>query len=160
MDEYCEVVNQVAALGLYVDALRWNDVLALFASKVVVDYTSLFGGEARQMLREDLIADWRALLPGFTRTQHLIGAVHVTLTDGFAYAEAPVVAWHVIKDPAFAGNETWLVGGRYEMQVEKRNGQWCIRALNLAGAWAEGNLDLPRIAVQRVHEGRGREWSF
>jgi SnoaL-like domain len=112
------------------------------------------------MPREDLIADWRALVPGFTRTQHLIGAVHVTLTDGFAYAEAPVVAWHVIKDAALAGDETGLVGGRYEMQVEKRKGEWCIRALNLTEAWAEGNLDLPRIAAQRIHEGLGRESPF
>jgi SnoaL-like domain len=160
MDDRFDVVNRVAALGLYVDQLRWNDLLALFTSKVVVDYTSLFGGEARQMTREDLITDWQAFVPGFTRTQHLIGAVHVTFTERFAYAEAPVLASHVVKDPALAGNETWLVGGRYEMQIEKHSGEWCVRALNLAGAWAEGNLDLPRIATQRVQEGHGRDTSF
>jgi SnoaL-like domain len=157
MDERAEVVNTVAALGLCADALRWNDLLALFTSKVTVDYTSLFGGEVQSTTKEDLIAGWQALLPGFTRTQHLIGAVRVTVSKDVAYAEAPVVAWHVVEDPALGGKGTWQVGGRYEMQVENHAGQWCIRALTLAGAWAEGNLDLPRIAARRVREGHGRK---
>lgn len=150
MDERFEVVNTVAALGLYVDALRWNDLLDLLAPKVTVDYTSLLGGEILSMTREDLIARWQAMLPGFTRTQHLIGGVHVTVTEPFAYAEAPVVAWHVIDDPALAANDTWQVGGRYEIQLEKCSGTWCILALTLAGAWAKGNLDLPELATERA----------
>ncbi|HEX3941015.1 MAG TPA: nuclear transport factor 2 family protein [Acidobacteriaceae bacterium] len=157
MDERLDVMNVVASLALFVDALRWNDLRSIFTAEVRLDYTSLLGGEARRRASEDLITAWQELLPGFTHTQHLIGAVRVSVTDGFAYVEAPVMGWHIIRDETIAGRETWTVGGRYEMEIERHNGEWRIAALTLAGAWAEGNLDLAEQARERVRSGRGRQ---
>ena len=161
MDERFDVANTVAALGLSVDTLRWNDLLGLLAPKIIVDYTSLYGGEVQTMAREDLIARWQALLPGFSRTHHFIGAVHVTLTDPFAYAEAPLTAWHIIDDPGLAADatwdDTWIVAGHYELQLEKLEGAWCIQALTLAGAWQKGNLNLRAMAIERAHTAPRQE---
>jgi SnoaL-like domain len=150
MDERIEILGILGALAVHVDARRWDALAALFAPVVQVDYTSLFGGAAQATPREQLLATWRQLLPGFTHTTHVIGTPFVTISGDTAQAMASVVAWHFIKDRALAGNDLWLVGGCYEMSLAKLDGAWRITALTLARAWAEGNLDLPRIAGERA----------
>ena len=150
MDDRSHIANVIGSLAVHVDGQHWNQLLALFAPRVGVDYTSLFGGEAQAMTREDLIGGWQKLLPGFTRTCHVIGAPAVTISGNTAQAMASVVAWHFVKEPELAGRDLWLVGGCYEMEFEKIDGAWHIASLTLARAWAEGNLDLPRIAGERA----------
>ena len=150
MDERSEVLNIAAALAVNVDARRWEALLELFAPEVLTDYTSLFGGTPQRQPREKLVGGWAAFLPGFTRTQHMIGAALVEVEGDRASLAAPVVAWHFCKDPVPGGGDTWLVGGRYEMQMVRSADKWRITHLTLAAAWAEGNLDLPRIAGERA----------
>jgi hypothetical protein len=150
MDDRMEIAGVIGSLAVHVDARHWEDLLALFAPEVQVDYTSLFGGEAQPIAREDLIGGWRKLLPGFTRTCHVIGTPVISLSGETARAAASVVAWHFVKVIELAGRDCWLVGGRYEMALKKIDGFWRITALTLANAWAEGNLDLPRIAGERA----------
>jgi hypothetical protein len=102
------------------------------------------------MKREELVGGWRKLLPGFTRTCHIIGTPAITLRGETAQANACVVAWHFVKAPELAGRDCWLVCGCYEMSFAKIGGAWRIAGLTLARAWAEGNLDLPRIAGERA----------
>jgi hypothetical protein len=150
MGERSDIANVIGALAVHVDARRWSELLAVFAPEVRVDYVSLFGGEARSMKREELVGGWRKLLPGFTRTCHIIGTPVITLSGEIAQASAAVAAWHFVKAPELAGRDYWLVGGCYEMSFTKIGGAWRIGGLTLARAWAEGNLDLPRIASERA----------
>jgi hypothetical protein len=150
MDERADIAGAIGAMANHVDARRWNDLLALFAPEVRVDYTSLFGGEPQVKTRDRLIGEWKKLLPGFTRTNHVIGTPSIVVSGEAAQANASVVAWHFIKDAALTGNDQWLVGGSYEMSFRKLDGAWRIASLTLARAWAEGNLDLPRIASERA----------
>jgi hypothetical protein len=154
MDDRMDLAGVIGALALHADGCRWDDLLALFAPQVRVDYTSLFGGEAQSITREDLIGGWRKLLPGFTRTCHVIGTPAISLSGETAQAAASVVAWHFVKEPELAGRDCWLVGGCYEMSFRRIGDAWRITALTLARAWAEGNLDLPRIAAERAAKGR------
>lgn len=150
MDDRSHLANVIGSLAVHVDGQHWNELLALFAPRIRVDYTSLFGGDAQATTREDLIGGWRRLLPGFTRTCHVIGVPAVTVSGETAHAAASVVAWHFIKQPELAGRDCWLVGGCYEIGFEKIDGSWHIASLTLARAWAEGNLDLPAIAGERA----------
>jgi len=145
-----EIKNVIGALAVHVDARRWNELMALFAPEVRVDYTSLFGGEPQTMPREQLIAGWRELLPGFTHTTHLIGTPVVTISGDTGQCAVSVVAWHWMKDLGSAANDYWVAGGCYEVTCKKLDGAWRIRGLTLARAWAQGNLDLPRIARERA----------
>jgi len=150
MDDQDQIRGRIGALAVHVDARRWDDLLELFAPEVQADWTSLFGGERECLKREQLVANWRRLLPGFTRTTHVIGSPTILVTDQTARASASVVAWHFIKEPALAGNDLWLAGGCYEFSFERHEGAWRIAAMTLARAWAEGNQDLPRLATERV----------
>jgi SnoaL-like domain len=153
MDDRMDIASVIGSLAVHVDAQHWDNLLALFAPQVRVDYTSLFGGDAQSMAREDLIGGWRKLLPGFTRTCHVIGTPAISLSGETARAAASVVAWHFVKEPELSGRDVWLVGGCYEMGFARIDGSWRITALTLARAWAEGNLDLPGIAGERVAKG-------
>ena len=150
MSDCCDIADRVGALAVHVDTRHWDQILDLFTPQVDVDYTSLFGGEPQSLTRELLVDGWRRLLPGFTRTTHVIGHPTIAVNGPSAHASASVVAWHFIEDPALNGNDLWLVGGCYEMTFEKAEGQWRIAKLTLARAWAEGNLDLPRLAGERA----------
>jgi hypothetical protein len=150
MDDRNHLANIIGSLAVHVDGQHWTELLALFAPRIRVDYTSLFGGEPQATTREELIGGWRKLLPGFTRTCHVIGVPAVTLSGDTAQAAASVVAWHFVREPELAGRDCWLVGGCYEIGFAKIDGVWHIASLTLARAWAEGNLDLPGIAGERA----------
>lgn len=150
MDDRCDIADRIGALAVHVDTRHWDQILDLFAPQVDVDYTSLFGGEPQSLARDQLVDGWRRLLPGFTRTTHVIGYPTIAVNGPSAHASASVVAWHFIKDPALNGNDLWLVGGCYEMTFEKVRNRWRITKLTLARAWAEGNPDLPRLAGERA----------
>jgi SnoaL-like domain len=150
MDERIDIADCVARVGLLVDTRNWRELTELFAPEVRLDYTSLFGGEAQMLTREDMVAGWTAFVPGFTRTEHLIGAPVITIAGQTARAVAPVVAWHTLDEPPLGKDNTWLVGGRYEFWLLRLDGWWRINALTLAAAWAQGNLDLPRIVTERM----------
>jgi hypothetical protein len=73
MDDRNEIVGLVGTLAVRIDARRWDDLQELFASELQADWTSLFGGERQLLKREQLIDNWRQMLPSFTHTTHLIG---------------------------------------------------------------------------------------
>ncbi|HTC31071.1 MAG TPA: nuclear transport factor 2 family protein [Candidatus Acidoferrum sp.] len=150
MNESLDVASTVGALAVHVDARDWDALLALFAPRVRVDYTSLFGGDAQVTQREALIALWRGLLPGFTHTTHVIGVPAIVVAGQTASVRASVVAWHFVREPELAGNDLWLVGGAYEMTLQRIGGVWRITELTLARAWQHGNLELPKVAAARA----------
>ena len=150
MNEYPAIASSIGALAVHVDARDWNALLSLFAPQVRVDYRSLFGGDAQVMQREALIAQWRALLPGFTHTTHVVGTPEISIGGDTASVSASVVAWHFIRETELAGNDLWLVGGCYQMTLQRIDGAWCISVLTLARAWQQGNLELPKVAAARA----------
>ncbi len=149
-----DIYATVGALAVRVDSRQWDGLLALFAPRVRVDYTSLFGGSAETIEREELIDRWRALLPGFSSTTHVIGTPEVAIDGDTASVAAPVVAWHHIDAPELAGRDLWAVRGRYEMQMLRVDGVWRICELTLANAWQEGNTQLPSIAAKALQSSR------
>ncbi|HTV49945.1 MAG TPA: nuclear transport factor 2 family protein [Steroidobacteraceae bacterium] len=155
MDERIDIAGVIGALAVHVDAQRWSALALLFAPAVRVDYSSLFGGEAQSLPREQLLAGWQQLLPGFTHTCHVIGTPHITASgitasSGTARAEASVIATHWISLPSLAGKDRWTVGGCYDFGFRKLEGSWRIDNLTLARAWQDGNPDLPRLARERA----------
>ncbi|BCS32902.1 hypothetical protein TBR22_A21260 [Luteitalea sp. TBR-22] len=150
LDDRARLLDLVASLALAIDMRRWDDVLDCFAPRVRVDYTSLFGGEAATLTRNDLVAGWQGLVPGFTRTQHTIGSVLVRVDGGGASALAPVIGHHFLTDPSPPDGDCWVVGGRYEWTFTRADGTWRIDAMTLAAAWQQGNAALPQLARERL----------
>jgi hypothetical protein len=63
MDDRMDIAGVIGSLAVHVDGRHWDDLLALFAPQIRVDYTSLFGGDAQSMAREDLIGAGASFSP-------------------------------------------------------------------------------------------------
>jgi hypothetical protein len=119
-------------------------------SRVEIDYVSLFGGEVTYPSARELVGGWEAVLPGFTMTHHMIGPPLIVVRGLHASAEAQVVGRHVIDDETIAGGGEWIVGGRYDLRLEKHGERWIIAALKLTATWQEGNRALMQAAAKRL----------
>ncbi|MDB4974842.1 MAG: hypothetical protein JWN48_3183 [Myxococcaceae bacterium] len=114
----------VARVSHCIDAKRWEDLRALYADEVDVDYTSLFGGAPQHQKADDLVSGWKKLL-GAVTTQHLLGPIEVRLTDSGATAECHVRASH----HAQAGE--WIVEGHYVFELAACGETWTIHRMVL-----------------------------
>jgi hypothetical protein len=138
------IENIVARIAYHADAREWPELRRLFAQTVHVDYTSLFGGTAVAVAGDDLMMGWRAFLPGFDATQHLLGPVLVETTDDRAIARTHVRATHRIAD------HVWVVGGRWVIVLAREGAAWRIAAMTFELAYQEGDTSLPDQARERA----------
>jgi hypothetical protein len=135
-----------AILDLFhaVDALDWERVGAVLDDRVAIDYTSLFGGEASTVTREELLLTWQALLPGFDATQHLLGPLRVVEIGADAVAECHVRGYHHLE------GSVWMVAGHYRIDLRKRGETWRVSGIRLDLFYQEGESDLVARAQERA----------
>ena len=142
---------QDVVTGVFVGADRrdWASVAQLLGPTIFLDYTELNGGEPGEILRDDLIANWRGTLGGFEATQHLLGSFV------FDHASARVVqlrfyaiATHVLHEGH--GAHTWTVAGHYEAEVAREDNGWRLNNLAFHPDWGDGNQQLGELATARI----------
>ena len=131
-----------------IDRLDWQAVRRSFADRVTVDYSSLNGSPGAEVGADDLIAGWKALLPGFDATQHLLGPVVVSRSHDATIAETHVRGYHYIAGAD--GGEVWMVAGHYAARLIEDAGAWAIASLTLTVFYQQGNLALPDLARTRA----------
>ncbi|USD67200.1 nuclear transport factor 2 family protein [Vibrio sp. SCSIO 43136] len=115
----------------------------IFAPIVVVDYTSAFGGEVNNVKREDLMASWSALLPGFDGTYHDLSKIIIDQEGDRAEVYADVTASHYIGDNGF-----WQISGRYLFEMKKAGTEWQIAALTLLAGDELGSREVLPQAIE------------
>ncbi len=148
MDVHLSITETISSMLHAIDALDWEQVRASFADRVEIDYTSLFGGEPATLALDDLLANWKNLLPGFEATQHLTGPVVVRRAGAKTFAETHVRGYHSIAGAE--GGNLWMVAGHYTLRMVQNKKQWKIAALKLTVFYQEGNLKLPEVAQGRA----------
>jgi hypothetical protein len=132
-------MNEIIRFFHDVDRNDWPAVRNGLTDPVDTDYTSLFGGEPERLAADDLVARWRALLPGFDATQHLLGPIAATDGDPVTCA-CNVRAYHRL------GDRVWMVAGRYTLTV--RGGR--VTGIVLHTAYEEGDRGLVEEATERA----------
>lgn len=56
-----------------VDQHQWDELASeVFASEMVVDYTSIFGGEPQKVKGKDQAELWKGMVKQLTSSQHLM----------------------------------------------------------------------------------------
>ncbi len=113
------IVESVAVLA---DSGNFESLEKLYADEILVDYTSLGGGEPELKSPKTLMNEWAGVLPGFDRTRHEISNVKVVVTGPRAVATADVVADHYVADLH------WQVSGDYRYELLDIGGEWRIVA--------------------------------
>ena len=148
------VEDRVTRMLHAIDRVDWSRVRESFTPNVRVDYTALFGGSVETLPIDTLLARWKALVPGFQATQHLIGPVILLENNGRSLtAETQVRGYHYL--PGAEGG-VWMVAGRYIFAMERVQGEWRIAGITIQVAYEEGDRRLLTIAQARVAAGEGR----
>jgi SnoaL-like domain len=138
-----------------VDDLDWDTVRASFAPEVATDYTSLWGGEPAVVTPDALVEGWLPLAPGYDATQHLLGPIEVTPADtDRATCTANVRAYHHVRTGEHLSG-TWLVVGRYAIEMTGLDGAWRIASITLRTFYEEGDRRLVDVARARTGAGAG-----
>ncbi|MEV7775726.1 nuclear transport factor 2 family protein [Kitasatospora sp. NPDC086791] len=136
-----DVVDTCTRMCWHTDKREWDRLRTdVFADEVLVDYSSLDGGEPTELAAQDLIAAWRDLLSGLTATQHLL-TNHLVRTEGdTALATADFQATHLL--PNALGDPLWTLGGHYRFTLRRTAAGWRIDGLTMTAVWAEGNRQI------------------
>lgn len=142
------IVEVVSAVASCADRHEWPALRACFHDTVTVDYAALSGEPAATVPADDLIAQWRGLLPGFRATHHQVTNHEVQVEGDAASCRAHVRASHSLPDGET--NRLWVVVGWYDDRLVRAAGRWRVAAITLSVSWTEGDADLPRLAAERV----------
>jgi fermentation-respiration switch protein FrsA (DUF1100 family)/ketosteroid isomerase-like protein len=139
------IVETIGNIFSGADERNWSKVQSAMAKEVYLDYTSLAGGTPATLKREAIVENWKSVLPGFQSTHHQIGNFDVKIEGNQANAKFSGLALH------YLNNETWTVVGTYDFALTKgSNGEWSIDKMKLNLQKQDGNLELPKAAIENV----------
>jgi hypothetical protein len=130
----------VIKVSHYIDQRRWPQLRSLFADAVVIDYTSLFGGEVQTQNANDLVDGWQKLLTPLSATQHLLGPLVVDIRERAATVTCHVRGYHYLK--GLPGGGEWMVSGHYVFELAKEETGWRIQKMQLQTFCQTGNVKL------------------
>ena len=134
----------VSSIPLAVDRAAYDLAEMAFAPQVVIDYTSLWGGEPATMTPAALMQAWRGIVPGFDATWHELGPVAVDVTGDKATAHAFVDGRHWID------GKLWRPVGNYYWHVERIDGAWRVTRMEFDMTEEIGDRTLAAEAMERA----------
>lgn len=139
-----QIRTLVSSIPLAVDLAAYDLAEAAFAADVVIDYTSLWGGEPATLTSAALMNAWRGIVPGFDATWHELGPVTVTVDGEVGQATAAVDGRHWI------GDQLWRPIGVYHWDVERIEGDWRVTRMEFDMTKEIGDRALAAQAMERV----------
>lgn len=142
--EEARVISLVSSIPLAVDLADYDLAERAFASRITIDYTSLWGGEPQQMTPAELMTAWRGIVPGFDATRHEIADVTAVVDGDRAQASAFVDGRH------YLGDRVWRPVGTYDWQLEKIDGAWKVTRMTFNLTQEIGDRSLASEAMERA----------
>lgn len=126
-------------MGWLADRQQWTALEDLFCDEVVIDYTSLHGGEPVRWARADVVAAWRPTFEGMQATQHLIAGHLVTFgaEAGTARCTANFQATHL--GWVDGRDATWTLGGHYRFDLVRQAAGWRLAGVTMTAVWETGS---------------------
>ncbi|WP_170773753.1 nuclear transport factor 2 family protein [Ruegeria lacuscaerulensis] len=146
-EQQADISTAITDIAAGADRHDWARVRGAFSDTVTTDYTSLWGGDPVTQPADELVAGWSAFLPGFDATHHMVTNHTVTsLSDTSATAQADFTATHRLDDGL------WVLGGRYDYELEKSDDRWVVTSMTITAIWESGDRGLVALAGQRAAE--------
>lgn len=143
-----QITETISRLFIAVDQSNWDELKDIFNSSVLLDYTSMAGGEPATLSAEQIINSWKGLLPGFDATHHQLGNFIVNSGNKMASVFCYGTATHFLKNET--GNNIWTVVGSYDFELIEQNVAWKVTQMKFNFKFMDGNSDLPTIAQNRL----------
>jgi len=142
--ETAKVITVVSSIPMAVDLAAYDLAEQAFAPSIVIDYTSLWGGEPSTMTPAELMTGWRGIVPGFDATWHQLSDVTATVTGDTATASAFVDGRHWI------GDQLWRPVGTYNWDLAKIDGDWKVTRMEFAMTEEIGDRAVATLAMERA----------
>lgn len=142
--EEARIISVVASIPLAVDLAAYDVAARAFAPEIVVDYTSLWGGEAQRLTPAQLMTAWRGIVPGFDATRHEIADVRVVVEGDGARASAFVDGRH------FLDGQVWRPVGLYDWRLARIDGHWKVTHMTFTVTQEIGERALAEKAMERA----------
>lgn len=139
-----QIRTLVSSIPLAVDRAAYDLAEAAFAPEVIIDYTSLWGGEPATMTPAALMEAWRGIVPGFDATWHELGPVTVTVDGNSAQAHAFVDGRHWI------GDQLWRPVGIYRWDLQRTDDEWRVTRMEFDMTEELGDRALASEAMERA----------
>jgi fermentation-respiration switch protein FrsA (DUF1100 family) len=144
--ETSKVISVVSSIPLAVDLARYDLAEAAFAPEIVIDYTSLWGGEAQTMTPAALMDAWRGIVPGFSATWHELSDVRAEVNGDRATATAFVDGRH------WLDGQLWRPVGNYQWELAKIGGEWKVTRMTFAMTQEIGDRKVAEQAMTRAKQ--------
>lgn len=138
------VISIVSSIPLAVDLARYDLAEAAFAPLIVIDYTSLWGGEPQRMTPAELMTAWGDLVPGFDATRHELTDVRAEVDGDRATATASVDGRHWID------GRLWRPIGNYRWTLGRQAGVWKVTTMTFVMTQEIGDRGLVALATKRA----------
>ncbi len=122
------------------DSRDWERVRGCFAPKVLLDMTSLTGGEPVSMSPEEIAAGWEAGLQPVESVHHQFGNLLVNCRGSEADASCYGIAYHFRRTAS--GRNTRIFVGSYDFHFQLIDGEWKIDLFRFNLKFLDGNLEL------------------
>lgn len=129
-----EIAETCTRMAVHADRREWTLLRGLFADKVLLDYTSLNGGEPATLAPAQIMEGWQSALGAYKATQHLLGNHLVTIDGDAALCTASFQATHRKPDDTL-----WTLGGIYRFTLVRTGDGWRITSVVMTTAWSDGS---------------------
>jgi hypothetical protein len=137
-----EAAEVVVRLFVATDRRDWAGVEACLAPRLILDMTSMSGGQPLQTTGAEVAASWAEGLRPIDRVHHQIGNLVVTVSGGEASASAYGIAFHHRK--VESPRRTRVFVGSYDLHLVRSDGRWRIDRFAFDLAFMEGNPELEK----------------
>lgn len=140
-----EIKKSVLDIFEGADERNWTRVQSAMAEKVLLDYTSMTGGEPALLSPNDITNAWVNFLPGFDKTHHKLSNFKFETKDDLTFVTFDGKADHFIDDAV------WTVEGGYFVEIEK-NKKVSLLKFNFKSQ--SGDIGLPQKATEKLQKNK------
>jgi hypothetical protein len=134
------VISTINRLFRSVDEKDWEGAEACLAPQVLLDVTSLAGGEPETQASAAIVAGWRETLSPLEAVHHQAGNYEVDVHGEEAGASCYGIAYHFLPNDTGLNTRTFV--GTYDIRLRKHGGSWRVDQFRYDLKFMDGNLDL------------------
>jgi SnoaL-like domain len=138
-----EIKKNILEIFEGADERNWSKVKNAMAEKVLLDYTSMTGGEPALLSPDDITNAWASFLPGFDKTKHNLTNFKMSINDKLMTVTFDGKADHFIND------KVWTVEGDYYVETQTDNR---ISLLKFNFKTQSGDTELPVKATEKMQK--------
>ena len=136
-----EITELTNKLFMYVDALKWQQLLdEVFEKEVFFDMSSAGGGKASKMAAKDICEIWRQGFEGLDAVHHQAGHYLINVNGNESDIYGYAVALHYKKDATKGDTRTFV--GSYDLRAKRTAKGWRLTQFQYHLKYLDGNIAL------------------